>query len=56
MPKMTAAEAAERVMEREGVDMAFGIPGAEAEVSWRGVESGGCDSSYRSVRLEAPSS
>ena len=28
MPKMTAAEAAVRVMEREGVDMAFGIPGA----------------------------
>ncbi len=28
MPKMTAAEAAVRVMEREGIDMAFGIPGA----------------------------
>jgi tartronate-semialdehyde synthase len=28
MAKMTAAEAAVRVMEREGIDMAFGIPGA----------------------------
>ncbi len=28
MPKMTAAEAAVRVMESEGVDLAFGIPGA----------------------------
>src|SRR4249920_3124284 len=28
MPKMTAAEAAVRVMEREGVELAFGIPGA----------------------------
>ncbi|MET0918672.1 MAG: glyoxylate carboligase [Burkholderiales bacterium] len=28
MPRMTAAEAAVRVMEREGVELAFGIPGA----------------------------
>ena len=28
MAKMTAAEAAVRVMEREGIDIAFGIPGA----------------------------
>src|ERR1700694_1098432 len=28
MARMTAAEAAVRVMEREGIDMAFGIPGA----------------------------
>jgi len=28
MPKMTAAEAAVRVMESEGVDLVFGIPGA----------------------------
>ena len=28
MSKMTAAEAAVRVMEREGIDMAFGVPGA----------------------------
>ncbi len=28
MPKMTAAEAAVRVMEREGIEMAFGVPGA----------------------------
>lgn len=28
MAKMTAAEAAVRVMEREGIDMAFGVPGA----------------------------
>ena len=33
MAKMTAAEAGVRVMEREGIDMAFGIPGAAIPIS-----------------------
>ncbi len=37
MTKMAAAEAAVRVMEREGIDMAFGIPGAAINPLYAGL-------------------
>src|SRR5215470_9020963 len=41
MPRMTAAEAAVRVMEREGVEMAFGIPGAAINPLYAGLKRRG---------------
>ena len=41
MARMTAAEAAVRVMEREGVTTAFGIPGAAINPLYAGLRKRG---------------
>ncbi len=38
MPKMTAAEAAVKVLESEGVDVAFGVPGAAILPFYEGLK------------------
>src|SRR5438105_4661774 len=42
MAKMTAAEAAVRVMEREGIEYAFGIPGAAINPLYAAMKRRGC--------------
>jgi tartronate-semialdehyde synthase len=55
MAKMTAAEAAVRVMEREGVTTAFGVPGAAINPLYAGLRKAGTIRHYLARHVEGAS-
>lgn len=55
MPKMTAAEAAVRVLEKEGVTTAFGVPGAAINPLYAALHKAGSISHYLARHVEGAS-
>ena len=55
MAKMTAAEAAVRVMEQEGIDMAFGVPGAAINPLYAAMKKRGSISHVLARHVEGAS-
>ena len=55
MARMTAAEAAVRVMEREGIEMAFGVPGAAINPLYAALERRGSISHVLARHVEGAS-
>ena len=55
MPKMTAAEAAVRILEQEGISVAFGVPGAAINPLYAALRRAGNITHYLARHVEGAS-